>query len=93
MYIYDCLRHFVTLEEDEDDEEGDESKMKHFIAKKHYYCKNWLLYLQIIHLISQPKHMLLVLNRTVSIRRVFEQLKHMFKLKVKRIIIFSTHTF
>ena len=27
MYIYDCLRHFVTLEEDEDDEEGDESKM------------------------------------------------------------------
>ena len=28
MYIYDCLRHFVTLEEDEDDEEGDESKME-----------------------------------------------------------------
>ena len=30
MYIYDCLRHFVTLEEDEDDEEGDESKMTFF---------------------------------------------------------------
>ena len=38
---------------------------------------------KIIILISQPKHMLLVLKRSVSMRRVFGHQKHMFKLMGK----------
>ena len=37
-------------------------------------------------LISQPKHMLWVLERTVSMRQFFEHPKHMFKLMGKKII-------
>ena len=38
-----------------------------------------------IFLISQPKHMLWVLKRTVNDDGSFEYLKHMFKLMVKKI--------
>ena len=38
------------------------------------------VYLQIIFLISQPKHMLWVLKRTISMRWFFWAPKHMFKL-------------
>ena len=41
---------------------------------------------KIIFLISQPKHMLWVLIRTVSMRRSLEHPKHMFKLMGKKII-------
>ena len=44
------------------------------------------VYLEIIFLISQPKHMLWVLKRNVLMRRFFEQPKHMFKLMDKKII-------
>ena len=40
-------------------------------------------YLKIIFLISQPKHMLWVLKRTVSMRRFFEHPKHIFEVMVK----------
>ena len=42
-----------------------------------------MLELKIIFLISQPKHMLWVLKRTVSMRQSFEHAKHMFRLKDK----------
>ena len=38
------------------------------------------MYLKIIFLISQPKHMQWVLKRTVSLRRFFENPEHMFEL-------------
>ena len=44
------------------------------------------VYWKIIFFISHPKHMLLVLKRTVSMRRFFEHPKHMFKLMGKKII-------
>ena len=44
-------------------------------------------YWKIIFFVSRPNHMLWVLKRTVSLRRVFfEHPKHMFKLIGKEII-------
>ena len=43
------------------------------------------VYLKIIFLISQPKHMLQVLKRTVSMRGFLEHPKHMLKLMGKEI--------
>ena len=45
-----------------------------------------IAYQKIIFLISQPKHMLWVLIRTVSMRQFFEHPKRMFKLLGKKII-------
>ena len=44
----------------------------------------------IIFRILQPKHILLVLKRTFSMRDSFEHPKHMFKLRVEKIVQFST---
>ena len=45
------------------------------------------VYQKCIFLISQPKHMLWVLRRTVSMRRSFEHQKHMLNLMGKKIFV------
>ena len=52
------------------------------------------LYLKSVHskinfLISQPKHMLWVLKRTVSMRQFFVLIKHMLKLMGKKTLVFT----
>ena len=57
-----------------------------FIAAQWLRPPDKSAYWKSIFFISHPKHMLWVLKRTVSLRRFFLALKHMFKLMGKEII-------